>query len=173
MITRTWNKGDKIDLDLPMKIQRVKASDKITANRGKVALRYGPLVYNIERVDQDITKALSPAAPLTTEWKPDLLGGVLVIKGQFTDGSSMTAIPNFARTNRDPAPPPTVPGQRLNPVRRPPSSGLTKADEECSVLLRRRCASVRLNCVAVGLTNEWITVPLKSGPIRHETTGSY
>jgi uncharacterized protein len=120
VITRTWNRGDKIELDLPMKIQRIKASEKIAADRGKVALRYGPLVYNIERVDQDITKALSPAAPLTTEWKPDLLGGVLVIKGQFTDGSSMIAIPNFARTNRDPAPPPTVPGQR--PESGPPTS---------------------------------------------------
>ncbi|MBN1568820.1 MAG: glycoside hydrolase family 127 protein [Acidobacteria bacterium] len=105
VITRTWNRGDKIDLVLPLKVQRVKAIDKIEANRGKVALRYGPLVYNIEQVDQDIAKALSPSAPLTTEWKPDLLGGVVVIKGQFSDGSPMTAIPNFARTNRDPASP--------------------------------------------------------------------
>ncbi|MBP1625032.1 MAG: hypothetical protein H6Q07_3054, partial [Acidobacteria bacterium] len=120
VITRTWNRGDKIELVLPMKIQRVKASDKIAADRGKVALRYGPLVYNIERVDQDITKALSPAAPLTTEWKPDLLGGVVVIKGQFTDGSPMIAIPNFARTNRDPAPSSPAPGQR--PASSPPTS---------------------------------------------------
>ncbi len=115
-ITRTWNKGDTIDLTFPMKIQRVKAIDRIEADRGKVALRYGPLVYNIEKVDQAITKVLSPAAPLTTEWKPDLLGGVVVIKGQFTDGSPMVAIPNFARMNRHDAPPPAQ-GQR-----RPPAS---------------------------------------------------
>ena len=54
-----------------------------TANRGRVALRYGPLVYNIERVDQDITGALDPSSPLKAEWRPDLLGGVTVITGKF------------------------------------------------------------------------------------------
>ncbi len=70
-----------------------------------MALRYGPLVYNIEKVDQDITKAVSPKSALTTEWKGDLLGGVMVIKGTFSDGSPMLAIPNYARMNREPAPP--------------------------------------------------------------------
>jgi uncharacterized protein len=116
VITRTWDKGDKIDLVLPMEVQRVKASDKIEADRGKVALRYGPLVYNIEQVDQDIKKALSPTAPLTTEWKPDLLGGVLIIKGQFADGSPMVAIPNFVRTNRDIAQPPAAAAQGHPPT---------------------------------------------------------
>jgi uncharacterized protein len=115
VITRTWSKGDTIRLVLPMAIQRVKANDKIKADRGKVALRYGPLIYNIEQVDQDITKALNPNAPLTQEWKPDLLGAVMVIKGHFTDGSPMMAIPNFARANRDPAPPPATPGQSAGP----------------------------------------------------------
>jgi DUF1680 family protein len=100
------NKRSKIDLVLPMTIQRVKADPRIEAVRGKTALRCGPLVYNVEQSDQSITKALSPRAPLTTEWKPDLPDGVVVIKGQFTDGSPMMAIPNFARMNRGPAPPP-------------------------------------------------------------------
>ena len=34
-----------------MKPQRVKCIDEVEANRGRVALRYGPLVYNIEAVD--------------------------------------------------------------------------------------------------------------------------
>jgi DUF1680 family protein len=128
VINRSWKKGDKIDLVLPMKVQRVTASENIEADRRKVALRYGPLVYNIEQVDQDITKALAPNAPLTTEWRGDLLGGVLVIKGQFADGSLMMAIPNYARTNRDPAPPPPTPpsgaaqGQQQRPAPRPVTS---------------------------------------------------
>jgi hypothetical protein len=101
VITRSWRKGDRIDFTLPMKIQRVRAVDKIEAVRSRVALRYGPLMYNIERVDQDITKTLDPNAPLTTEWRGDLLGGVMAIHGKFTDGSPMMAIPNYARTNRD------------------------------------------------------------------------
>ena len=90
-----------------MKVQRVTGERaRSRPTRGRVALRYGPLVYNIEKVDQDIDKALAPAAPLTTEWKADLLGGVMVIKGTFADGTPLTAIPNYARCNREPAPPP-------------------------------------------------------------------
>ena len=58
-----------------------------------MALRYGPLIYNVERADQpDINQALS-TAPLTTEWRGDLLQGVMVIKGTWADGSPMLAIP--------------------------------------------------------------------------------
>ena len=64
VITRAWKAGDRIDFELPLKPQRMHASDKIEATRGKVALRYGPLIYNIEQVDQDITKSLAPGSPL-------------------------------------------------------------------------------------------------------------
>jgi DUF1680 family protein len=107
-LTREWKAGDRIDLVLPMKVQRVKASDKIAADQGRVALRYGPLIYNVENVDQDITQALMSQCALTTEWKPDLLKavdgapeGVLVIKGAFANGSPLIAIPNYARNNRN------------------------------------------------------------------------
>jgi DUF1680 family protein len=100
MIKRKWKAGDKIELVLPMKPMRVKADERIEADRGRVALRYGPLIYNIESIDQDINKVLGPDSPLTTKWKPDLLNGVMVIKGKFTDGTEMTAIPNYARNNR-------------------------------------------------------------------------
>ncbi len=101
MITRKWRTGDKINLVLPMKIQRIKASDKIEATKGRVALRYGPLIYSAERVDQDINKVLSPESALTAEWRSNFLGGVMVIKGSWADGSELTAIPNYARHNRD------------------------------------------------------------------------
>ena len=122
-ITRIWKAGDTIELELPMRIQRVRASDAVLSDRGKVALRYGPLVYNIERADvQDVAKVLPPDAPLTTEWRGDLLGGVTVIKGTFADGSAMVAIPNYARMNREPAPPPAAPAvaSGATPAARPP-----------------------------------------------------
>ncbi len=86
-----------------MKVQRIKASDKIEATKGQVALRYGPLIYSAERVDQDLNNVLSPESALTAEWKGDLLGGVMVIKGTWADGSELMAIPNYARGNRDPS----------------------------------------------------------------------
>lgn len=100
VITRAWEPGDRIELELPLRPQRVHADERVEATRGLVALKYGPLVYNIEAEDQDIHEALSPRVPLQTEWREDFLGGVTVIKGQFANGSPMLAIPNFVRTNR-------------------------------------------------------------------------
>ncbi len=105
VITRNWKAGDRIDLVLPMKIQRIKASEKIAATRGQVALRYGPLIYCAESVDQDLDKVLRPESALKTEWRGDLLGGVIVIKGTWADGSELTAIPYYARCNRVPVAP--------------------------------------------------------------------
>lgn len=102
VITRKWKAGDNINLTLPMKAQRVKASDRIAATAGRVALRYGPLIYTMERVDQNINNVLSPDSTLTTEWKGGFLGGVMVIKGAWADGSALTAIPYYARNNRTP-----------------------------------------------------------------------
>lgn len=99
-LSRRWKAGDRIDVVMPMVVQRVKSSAKVVANTGRVALRYGPLVYNIESVDQKVDGVLQGASALSTEWKPDLLGGVVVIKGAFSDGTSMVAIPNYARNNR-------------------------------------------------------------------------
>ena len=68
-----------------------------------MALRYGPLIYNVESVDQadnNLNRALAPDAPLSTEWDGNLLDGVEVIKGTFADGTAMKAIPNYARLNR-------------------------------------------------------------------------
>ncbi len=100
VFTRTWKAGDKIELTLPLAVQRVKAVDQVAADRGRVALRYGPLVYNVESPDQNVDQVLSPSAPLTTEWRSNLLGGVLVIRGAYTNGSPLLAIPNYARDNR-------------------------------------------------------------------------
>lgn len=100
VLKRSWQPGDKVEWEVPMRVQRIRASDKVAANRGRTALRYGPLIYNIESVDQDVEGVLSPAASLTTEWRPDLLSGVAVIKGTFADGKPLLAIPNYARLNR-------------------------------------------------------------------------
>jgi DUF1680 family protein len=125
IITRKWKAGDKINLVLPMKIQRVKASNKIAATKGRVALRYGPLIYSAERVDQDLDNVLSPESSLTTEWRSNFLGGVMIIKGAWANGSKLMAIPNYARHNRD-----TMDeSDRRSRVRRAPVSSVWLRDQ--------------------------------------------
>jgi DUF1680 family protein len=100
VVTRQWKAGDRIELELPMEPQRIAADNRVKADLGTVALKYGPLIYNVEIADQqNIDQQLSDA-PLQAEWKLDLLGGVMVITGKWQDGSPMTAIPNYARMNR-------------------------------------------------------------------------
>jgi DUF1680 family protein len=100
VITRDWKAGDRISVEFPLEVQRVKADQRIQANLGSVALRYGALLYNVEEVDQaDLTKSLG-ATPLKAEWRGDLLAGVIAISGKWQDGTPMLAIPNYARMNR-------------------------------------------------------------------------
>ena len=105
VITRQWKAGDRITVDLPMEPQRLKADERIKANAGLVAFRYGALVYNVEEADQpEITTKTLSTAPIKAEWRSDLLGGVVTINGKWQDGTPMLAIPNYARMNRLPWP---------------------------------------------------------------------
>ncbi len=100
VVRRKWKAGDKIEFELPLEPQRIKADDQIAADRGKVALRYGPLIYNVERADQsDIQQPLG-SGRLAAEWRGNLLEGVMVLQGSWANGKPMVAIPNFARMNR-------------------------------------------------------------------------
>ena len=83
-LNRTWHRGDVIDLTLPMPSRRIKAHPKVEADIGRVALGRGPIVYCLEAVDNGgrvRNLVISPAAQLTTEYRPDVLGGVTVVKG--------------------------------------------------------------------------------------------
>lgn len=99
-IKRTWKKGDNIEVELPMEIQKITADEKIEADKGRMALRYGPMIYNVEQADQaNINQAIGDA-PLSLEWRPDFLHGVMTIKGKWADGTPLLAIPNYSRLNR-------------------------------------------------------------------------
>ena len=119
VITREWKRGDRIELELPMEPQRVVADSRIEADAGLVALKYGPLVYNVEKADNEKIERKLGGGPLRVEWRKDLLGGVVVITGNWEDGSPLLAIPNFARMNRV-GPAPAYPSDD-NPVHTPGS----------------------------------------------------
>jgi hypothetical protein len=80
-----FQKGDVVELVLPMAIRRVVAAEQVEENRGRVALERGPIVYCIEAADhhgrvRDL--ALPDDAALTAERRPDLLGGLTVLRGR-------------------------------------------------------------------------------------------
>jgi len=99
-VNREWKTGDRIDLEFPMEPQRVTADPRIKADTEMVALKYGPLVYNLEAADNEGIEGKISDAPLRAEWRPDLLGGVMVIAGKWMDGSDLVAVPNYTRMNR-------------------------------------------------------------------------
>jgi DUF1680 family protein len=99
-IARDWKKGDRIDLEIPLEVQQITADEKVEALSGLVALRYGPMIYNVERADnKDINQAVS-SEPFKAVWRSDMFKGIVGIEGKWADGSDLLAIPNYLRMNR-------------------------------------------------------------------------
>jgi uncharacterized protein len=59
VLKRRWRKGDIIELNLPMNVRRVMADARVTADRHKMALQRGPLVYCAEWPDNSDGKVLN------------------------------------------------------------------------------------------------------------------
>ena len=83
-----------------MAVQVIRADERIEADRGRVALRYGPMVYCVESADNARIDQKIDMTSLKAEWRGDLLGGVMALCGQWQDGAPLTAIPYYARMNR-------------------------------------------------------------------------
>jgi DUF1680 family protein len=119
-IQRRWQKGDVVELDLPMPVQRLVAHASVAEDRGKIALQRGPVVYCFEGIDNGgaiDTAAVPASATLTHAFRRDLLNGVEVITARASakdapDGSAapgdagaprertLVAVPYFAWANR-------------------------------------------------------------------------
>jgi len=116
IIDRVWKPGSTIELNLPMPVRRVVANDQVAADRGRVALERGPLLYAVEWADNPKGKVrnlvLSRDTKLTAEYKPEMLKGVEVIEGRavalsydaqgnvLRNQQPFTAIPYYAWANR-------------------------------------------------------------------------
>jgi DUF1680 family protein len=87
-ITRDWRPGDAIALSLPMPVRRIVADARVEADRNRVALQRGPIVYAAEWPDNANGKVrnivLSDARALKAEWKPDMLNGIVAVTGAAT-----------------------------------------------------------------------------------------
>ena len=105
-IQREWAAGDEISIVFEVPIELRRAHPKVKGQRGQVAVTCGPLVYCLESLDNlDVnifTARLDPAS-LQTVIDPDLLGGVLTLIGQTTDGKAIKFIPYYLWGNRGPS----------------------------------------------------------------------
>jgi DUF1680 family protein len=84
-IRRSWRKGDRVELDLPMPIRRVLSNENVKANEGRVAVERGPVVYCVEGVDHNgkvMNLYLPDEAVLSADHRPALLGGITVLTTQ-------------------------------------------------------------------------------------------
>ncbi|MCY3022130.1 MAG: glycoside hydrolase family 127 protein [Planctomycetota bacterium] len=97
-LKRDWKSGDTIELTLPMPVKRVYADPNVKADIGRVALKRGPIVYCLEGVDNDGRVrhlCLPKDAALAAEERPDLLGGVAVVKGKALAVSRKASAPEL------------------------------------------------------------------------------
>jgi DUF1680 family protein len=92
-ISRAWQPGDRIQLSLALQPVVVVPNPRATDLYGHAALQRGPLVYAMEQLDQGNAVLgdlfLRPNGPVSMESRPDLLGGVTVLKiaGQAAERS--------------------------------------------------------------------------------------
>jgi len=95
VIDREWKKGDLIEYILPLNIHRVEANSNVEADRNKVALERGPIVYCLEGVDNNNlygNLVLPDDAVLSANFKKDMLNGIVVITGKEVVFNSSTDV---------------------------------------------------------------------------------
>ena len=86
VLSKKWETGDKIDINFPYEIRKIKAHPEIEDNKGKMALQLGPLVYCTEWADYEETGIpniyLDPKENLSFGFRPGKLGGLNTITGE-------------------------------------------------------------------------------------------
>ena len=103
-IRRRWSPGDAIQLNVDVEAQEIEANPRVADDTGRVAIQRGPLIYCLEEIDQPSGVSLSDVAVTTsrhsaelfqTEFKSDLLGGMVVLHhtgAVYERGSSETSL---------------------------------------------------------------------------------
>jgi len=114
-VERLWKRGDKVELDLPMPIRYNTAIYQVKANRDRIALTRGPLVYCAEQADNGGEKVQrffipEPAGPdeIRTDVIEDgLLEGIVRVSvpamevvGDSSKASTVRLVPYYAWNNR-------------------------------------------------------------------------
>ena len=103
-VRREWKSGDEVTLDIPMPVRYNVADERVEADRGKVSITRGPLVYCAEEPDnaQQVSSVVINEIGAQGEVKPfaeGVLKGIPAISLSAKDGA-LTLIPYYAWNNR-------------------------------------------------------------------------
>lgn len=116
-IERKWKKGDRVELQLDMEVRTVKANGKVEADRGRVAVERGPIVYCAEWPDNSfnvLSLLMNQHPQFEVVERPDLLYGLNQIKTPvqtleydeqgrlLAKDQQLTLIPYYAWAHRGP-----------------------------------------------------------------------
>jgi DUF1680 family protein len=123
-VDRTWTSGDRLELELPMPVERIYAHPQVRADVGRVALKRGPLVYCLEQIDNpqaDVGLMRLPrSTSVGTQVRPDLFDGIVTLVADAeatpvadsdslyrsepfsTTPARLVAVPYYAWNNRGP-----------------------------------------------------------------------
>ena len=105
-ISRTWAKGDKVELTLPMQPRIITANDAVAQLKGQIAIASGPIIYCLESCDNPELAGLqvNTCEPMSLAFHSDCLNGVNIIEGKGLDKNTklvtIKAVPYYAVGNR-------------------------------------------------------------------------
>jgi DUF1680 family protein len=90
-LRRLWQRGDVVDLDLPMPTRLIEANPLVEETLNQIAVQRGPLVYCLESSDLPLDVkvmdvCLSADIDFVARFDRRLLGGVVVLDGTFQAG---------------------------------------------------------------------------------------
>jgi len=103
-IDRAWKRGDRVEIDLPMPVQLIRANRAVAADRGRIAVERGPVVYCAEACDNGtdfLARRLSPAATFAV--RDVTIGGQVfaALEAPAADGTGkLTFVPYCTWANR-------------------------------------------------------------------------
>jgi DUF1680 family protein len=80
-IHRKWKNGDKVELNLKLRVCFIQSHPSISENTGRIAVARGPLVYCLEGADNPDVQfsqvKIDPLIQPEIEYVPDLLSGII------------------------------------------------------------------------------------------------
>ena len=110
-LNRNWKAGDVVEIEFPLEVRKVVANQKVRADRGRMAVERGPIVYCAEWPDYEgghvLTLLFDAQAELVPSFAKDLFGGATVLEGKArsinapaSEAKPVRLIPYYLWANR-------------------------------------------------------------------------